>query len=166
MEYFVLIFEFFAIKKTRTRIGIILFPILMSSLMYSVVMQSKKIELISVIQNEIITLLGILLGFTISLFAILISSNSSNINEAKKTFIDKKVLNKEINIFDVMLIGIAYSIVIECIMLIANITLPIFIESFQSRALFFAINIGLLSHIVVILLRSILDFYFADTKRK
>jgi|SRR5690554_3878021 len=162
MEYLLLIFEFFASRKLKAYFSLLIIPFLISFFLY---LSLSKDYVFEHDATNIITLLGILLGFTISLFAIFLSANNSNIRKAKKTITDIEVLGKKLSVFDLMQTSIAYVIVVECVMLVTNIILPVVLISSEHKILFFVINIGVLSHIVIILLRSILDFYFAISKR-
>jgi hypothetical protein len=162
MEYLLLILEFFLSKKIRSYIGLIVVPVFISIFMYNTI--SVEISENQTYGN-IITLLGILLGFTISLFAIFLSADNDNISKSKTTFTKFIVFGKELSVFDIMQTSIAYVIMMECLLLILNITIPLALESAEAKNLFLVVNIGVLSHIVIILLRSILDFYFALSKR-
>jgi hypothetical protein len=104
-------------------------------------------------------------SFTISFYAILFSSNSPNINEAKNTLIGKSILNKDFTIYDEIITGLAYSIVLECLLIILNIfTSVLHLEIFKFKILF-SVNFGFLTHIILVLLRSVLSFYFCESKR-
>ncbi len=163
MEYILLIIEFFLSRKVRAYFGLVVVPIIISFVIYnSMTLEVSKNQ----DYGNIITLLGILLGFTISLFAIFLSANNSNIRESKSTMTDFTVFNKKLSVFDIMQTSIAYVIIMECLLLVVNITVPLVITAPESKKLFLVINIGVLAHIVVILLRSLLDFYFALSKRK
>lgn len=162
MEYLLLIIEFFCSKKIKSYFGLLVVPVVLSFVMYQTISLevSEKQD-----YGNIITLLGILLGFTISLFAIFLSANNSNIRVSKTTMTDFTVFKRNLSVFDIMQTSIAYVIIMECVLLLVNIVLPIIINEPAPRRLFLVINFGALAHIVIILLRSLLDFYFALSKR-
>lgn len=162
MEYLILVYEFFASKRFRSYFSLLVIPFLISLLLYLSIYKKENVEQD---YSNIVTLLGILLGFTISLFAIFLSANNSSIRKSKNTKTRFKVLGKILSVFDVMQTSIAYVIMMECILLVLNIILPVVITNPENRLIFFVINIGVLSHIVIILLRSVLDFYFAISLR-
>ncbi len=164
MEYLILIFEFFYTKKLRSLFTLLIMPFGLGMFMHQIINRQFLEDHNSAIESNIVTLLGILLGFTISFFAILITSNSSNIKKAKNKKIEKSLFKREISIYDVMITGVAYGIILQCTLLIVNLTFPLVIEKTESQITFLAINIGLLIHIVLVLLRSVLDFYFSFTK--
>lgn len=162
MEYILLIFEFFYSKRVRAYFGLIIIPVILSIVMYNMTTLdvSKNLN-----YGNIITLLGILLGFTVSLFAIFLSANNSNIRTSKTTMTEFTVLGKRLSVFDIMQTSIAYVLIIECMLLVANICIPLLLTETESIKLFMVINIAMVSHVVIILLRSLLDFYFALSKR-
>src|SRR5690554_7363999 len=162
MEYLLLIFEFFASRKLKAYFSLLIIPFLISFFLY---LSLSKDYVFEHDATNIITLLGILLGFTISLFAIFLSANNSNIRESKSQKTDFNIFGKNFSVFDVMQISIAYTIIMECMLLLTNIVLPIVISEPGTKKLFLVINIGLIAHVVIILLRSLLDFYFALSKR-
>lgn len=164
MEYLILIFEFFYTKKIRSFFSLLIIPFGIGMFMYNIINRQFLEDHNSAIETNIVTLLGILLGFTISFFAILITSNSSSIKKSQKKKIEKTLFKREISIYDVMITGVAYGIILQCTLLIVNLTFPVVIEKIESQITFLSINIGLLIHIVLVLLRSVLDFYFSFTK--
>jgi len=162
MEYLLLIYEFFRSKRFLSYFGLIVIPVFLSLVIYN----SISVETASNQDySNIVTLLGILLGFTVSLFAIFLSANNSNIREAKAKITKFKVFGRKLSVFDIMQTSIAYVIIMECLLLLINIILPIVITEPESRKIFLVINMGVLVHIVIILLRSLLDFYFALSKK-
>ncbi len=162
MEYLLLIIEFFLSKKFRSYFGLLVLPLVVSFVMYYAIPQEAAAKQD---YGNIITLLGILLGFTVSLFAIFLSANNSNIRKSKTVLTDFKVFSKRLSVFDVMQTSVAYVIIMECLLLLVNITIPLVLTNPISSKVFLVVNIGVLAHIVIILLRSLLDFYFALSSR-
>jgi hypothetical protein len=164
MEYLLLVYEFYATKRFYYILKVVLVPVMASFLVYNFILNINKINT-EVLSGDLITLFGVLFGFTISFYAILFSSNSPNINEAKNTLIGKSILNKDFTIYDEIITGLAYSIVLECLLIILNIfTSVLHLEIFKFKILF-SVNFGFLTHIILVLLRSVLSFYFCESKR-
>ena len=163
MDYLLLIAEFFLSKKIKSISILIIVPIIISVVLH----YSINSDILNQ-QNygELVTLLGILLGFTISLFAILLTASNSHINTSKLRLTNFVVFGKQLSIFDVVQTSIAYIIILECLFLLLNLVLPIFLVDQEVKKLFFVINIGAIVHIVLILLRSMLDFYFVLSQRE
>lgn len=166
MEYFILIVEFFIVKGVRALLWYLLFPILIGLAIYY-----KADDLIynknaSSFLTNVITVIGILVGFTISTLAMLLTVNSPNIEKARSEILEKRAFSKNLTLFDSVLIGLAYITLIQGFLLIANFIYPIFISSESPTGkMMFSINIAIVVHVILILLRNILDFYFILSKK-
>jgi hypothetical protein len=163
MEYLLLVCEFF---KTRKKTGIIL-PLMVGGTVFYFSDSCLFSENGTSIQENILNVAGILLGFTISFFAIFIGGNSESIEESKKYKTKYKLYNKEISLHTTIIIALGYITLIESVLLIISVLSPIFfkISSLAGRILF-SISIFLLLHTIVLLLKVILEFYFIITKNR
>ena len=167
MEYLLLLIEFFWIKGIRAILWSCAIPVVIGLLIF------YKSDNIIYCQNaanfhsNIVTVLGILIGFTISTLTMLLTVNNVNLEKAKLKLIGKEIFKKSISLFDSVVISLAYIIVIQGFLLITNFIYPIFISisTLQGKTLF-AINISLMVHIILILMRNVLDFYFILTKKE
>ena len=165
MEYLLLICEFFYVKGWKS-LFYILIPVIIAVLIYFFASDCNYIANASNFHTNIITVVGILVGFTISTFTMLLTVNHANIDKSKNLPIGKKLFKKDLSLYDSVIIGLAYTILIQCVLLLANFIYPIFvdIESLKGKALF-SINIAIVSHIILILMRNVLDFYFIVLKK-
>ena len=103
MEYLLLIAEFHIIKRWK----------LLFTLGFSIVLgvcvflfsndEAYTLQADSHI-NNIITVLGILIGFSISVFAILLSVENDSIREAKKKETKIKMYNKPVYLYESLII--------------------------------------------------------------
>ena len=165
MEYFLLIVEFHRIKcwKILKPIGISL--VLGICVFFFSDIETYKLQADSYI-DSIITVLGILIGFSISVFAILLSVENDSIREAKKKATEIKMYNKPIYLYDSLIIELAYVIIVQGLLLIANFVYPLFIDvSTVKGKLFYSIDISLMTYSIILLLRNVLNFYFILTKK-
>ena len=84
--------------------------------------------------SNIINVLGILIGFTISVLAIILSAENENIKTAKATYVKnssdeyKKIYSRNISLYEDVTISLVYIIIFQGILLIANFIYPIFID--------------------------------------
>ena len=167
MEYLLLIVEFLIVKGWKSLIKYFIIPIIIGLLIYYKADDCNYIANTASFHSNIVTVLGILIGFTISTFAVLLTVNNPNIDKAKDESLHKKVFSKDLSLYDSILIGLAYIIIIQGFLLIANFLYPIFFSiQTQEGKLLFSINISIIIHIILILMRNILDFYFMLTKKK
>ena len=165
MEYILLFFEYVWIKRL-SYLSQIIFCVLIGLSIYYFSNEQILVKHSLDFYSNIMTVLGILTGFSISIFTVFLTIDNENIREAKKENFGKKILGKEISLYDTLLIGLAYAIIVQAILLIANFLYPIFIDIETAKSkLFFAINIAVSIHIILLLMRSVLDFYFIITKK-
>jgi hypothetical protein len=116
--------------------------------------------------SNLMTVIGILTGFSISIFTVFLTIDNENIREAKKESFGRKLFGKEFSLYDTLLTGLAYIIIIQAILLIANFIFPVFVDiETEKSKIFFSINIAISIHIILLLMRSVLDFYFIITKK-
>jgi hypothetical protein len=161
MEYLLLIYEFFKTRKRKT----IAIPLLIGGLVYYFSGKPYFAENGAMIQGNILTVVGILLGFTISIFAVFLGGNGGSIEESKKHLTKFSLCQKEVSLHTIVLIGLGYITLIEGILLAISVLSPIFFDiTTIAGRIIFAFSIFLLIHSVFLTLRTILDFYFIITK--
>lgn len=165
MEYLLLLFEFFTIKKAAIIFNILI-TIIVGVLIYYCANDANYMKNANDFRDNTITVLGILIGFSISVFTILLTVENDHIQKAKEEKLDKENPGS-ISLYESVLVGLAYLIIIQGFLLIYNFIYPIFIlvDSIQGK-LFFAINISITIHVILLLMRNILDFYFIITKKE
>lgn len=163
MEYLLVIFEFYKVKG-KSNFFYVGFPIVLYLLILWYSKDQYYIQHASDFQNSILTVLGILIGFSVSVFTMLLTVDNENIRKAKGTNSDRKLYGKDVSLFNTVLIGLAYLIVIQGVLLIGNLIYPLFTDpQNHCSKLIFSLNISLLVHTILLLMRSILDFYFIIT---
>lgn len=166
MEYLILIVEFFIVKGVRALFWYLLFPVLIGLTIYYKADDCIYSKNVSSFHTNVITVLGILVGFTISTLAMLLTVNSPNIEKARSQILKQQAFSKNLTLFDSVLIGLAYITLIQGFLLIANFIYPIFISiESPTGKMMFSINIAMVVHVILILLRNILDFYFILSKK-
>lgn len=165
LQYLLLIFEFIYIKRNKLTFSTIISASTGLSVCYGNLGLTYN-DINNYISNSI-NVLGILLGFTASIFAIIITSGNSEIEEAKKKETKIKLYKTPFTIYDQMVIGCGFLIILLGFILVLNFLLPIYrnvIEAYYLKV--FSINISLMVFSVIQLVSSILEFYFTVTKRK
>ena len=167
MEYLLLIFDFFIVKGLKAIFWNFIIPIIIGLLIYYISDYCNYATNASNFHTNIVTVIGILMGFTISTFTMLQGASNSSFEKAKADLHTSKLFSKKYSLFDSQVIGLAYIIFIQGFLLIGNFIYPIFISigSLQGKMLF-SINIAIVVHIILILMRSILDFYFILLTKK
>jgi hypothetical protein len=118
--------------------------------------------------SNILTLLGVLIGFSIAVITILNTTESVSIQKLK----DKKkkflIKGKQVSLFNVLNINFIYSVIVEVILCISFISTPILNEYYKINltleSLLFALGLGLITHILMLIMRNLTNFYFALVK--
>ncbi len=165
MEYLLLFFEYIYI-----RVGFFLRSLTLSLLLYfGITIFSCYCDYsrsAASMHSNIVTVLGILLGFSISSLTILLTIDNKNIRKAKEKSLGKTLYGKSVSLYDGVLVGMAYAVISQCILLIFNLVYPIFVNIISLCGFkLFALNIAILLHVILCLMREILNFYFVITKK-
>lgn len=173
MEILLVFIEFHFIKKWK---HFLFFILLLSSLGLCIYYCSDDCIYISntkEFHSNIINVLGILIGFSISVLAILLSVENDNIKSAKKNYIkgtkgkEKKFYSRPISIYECITIELAYIILIQCFLLIANFIYPTFIDiTSKTGKLYYSINVSILVYCILLLVQNVLNIYFILTKKE
>jgi hypothetical protein len=165
MEYLLLLIEFFRIKKGAILLNVLI-PIIIGVLIYYCANDPNYLNNATDFRDNTITVLGILIGFSISVFTVLITVDNDHIKKAKEEKLNEDDPNS-ISLYESVLVGLAYLIIVQGFLLIFNFIYPIFIQvDTLLGKLYFSINIGITIHVILLLMRNILDFYFILTKKK
>lgn len=114
--------------------------------------------------SNILSVLGIIAGFSVTAVALLSTSDSSNINRLKEKKIDITVDGLEISVFRRFYILISYSVLISFIAILINIIGYLFpwsrLISYNWIVVLKALNLWLIFHIFFINIRNITSLYF------
>lgn len=167
MEYLILIFEFFYTREKRNYFSLLVIPTIVALIIYYCSGNENLSKNIYDYNSNLLTVLGILLGFTISVTTLLLAIDNDNIKAAKLVQSEKILYKKTVSLYDTILYALSYLIIIQGFLLIANFIYPILISlNSHLGKILFSINIGFIIHVILLLMRSILDFYFIITAKK
>lgn len=165
MEYLLLFVEFHLVKR-KSILWLLLMCLGIGLSVYCFMDNELFLNNINEFNSTIINVLGILIGFTISAFAMFLSIDNENIDKAKNEKLDVKLYSHKISLYDSVFIGLAYVVIMQGFVLIANFIYPLFVDAgCVLGKILFSIDISLLSYIILLLLRNVLDFYFILTKK-
>ena len=140
MEYILLFIDFLRTREKRIFLVNVIIPLIVSIIVFLYSDSCRFYSVVDAIQSDILSVIGILLGFTISVFAIFLTSEGANIEKARNSYIEKVKLGSEpVSIF--------------------------FSTTFLVGKILFSFNVFLLIHCILMTLRLILDFYFVITKK-
>lgn len=100
-------------------------------------------SVVDAIQSDILSVIGILLGFTISVFAIFLTSEGANIEKARNSYIEKVKLGSEpVSLYRAITINFTYIVVVEGFLLLIGMIYPIFFSTtFLVGKILFSFNV-------------------------
>ncbi|NBB31983.1 hypothetical protein [Cellulophaga sp. BC115SP] len=165
MEYILLFWEYFTVKGWKSNLFSSIIYTIVSVLIYVYADTCSYAQSAASFLNTIITVLGIMIGFTISTFALLLTVNSPKVEEAKKD-IFKETRNRKISTYDTILIPLAFVVVFQGSLLFVDFLFPIFYSlNSEKGKVFFSVSVSLTIYVVNVLMKAILHFYFIITKQ-
>lgn len=164
-DWVILSLSYYQIIKKQELIFELFFPLTISTVCGIVYYWINKVEIaLHALSNILPTLASILIGFTIMLITILLTSNGPNIERLKETKYKKKLAGKEISLYQVLHICFCHLLIVEVLLLLSilfflflkGIGMPVWvllvfliIEGFMTLSILFSI------------VRSITNLYFA-----
>ena len=116
-------------------------------------------SIFSSISNTILSTLSILVGFTLTLITVIISTDKfAKIKEYKTQY---KIDGREISLYKYLLINLSYTAIIEFFLIASNILFISFGHSFAQKTIYVCMffNAFLCVHLLFISIRSFTDLY-------
>jgi hypothetical protein len=162
LEFIILIFDYFRTLRTRYVLFEWLVPVIISYFVYLQVGNENIKAISSKFSDTTVTLLGVLIGFSITVITIFQTSSSKNIEEIKSIPTEFKIGKQKLFLFHLVLINLTYLVVVEVFSLLINLTIPFIWHDFSDRTvkIILSLNIFFISHILLMNIRNITDFYF------
>jgi hypothetical protein len=116
-----------------------------------------------VFKDNAINLLGILVGFSITIITILTTGQGQNLDEIKNKRTNIKINKEQITLFRLLLINFTYSVIIEVCLIIICLIYPLLIENIKFnqnlKYVGFSVLVFLILHIMLLTMRNLTDFY-------
>lgn len=169
IEFLLLVIDYFRTIKIRDFVLEWILPLLIGIAIYfSNTSNCNVEELFKSVSGNVTSLLGVLIGFSVAVITILVTTNSKNIDEIKAKETEYKISNKKLTLFDLMLINYTYSVVIEVLLTVFNLTAPNLLRlslSNNSMNLLNSVDVFLTCHVLLLILRNITNFYFILIKK-
>lgn len=162
LEFLLLIGDYFRTLRWRVWIFEWLAPLLVGVAVYFLIDVCRANELAKTFDDTAVTLLGVLIGFSITVITILHTSNNKNIEEIKAFKTEYKIGKQQLFLFHLILINLTYSVVLEVLCLICNLCLALFWDKISEGAsrILLCVNLFFVLHILLLNIRNITDFYF------
>lgn len=158
--------DYFATVSKQEIIFDLIIPIIVGVIASYLIFDNINDANISNFIGFIINSSAILIGFTLTCIAVLISSNNKNIELIKETKTTRKIGKKVIKLYQLLLVGFEYTLITEIVILLYNLAFMIIMSSSTvcvNKYLFF-IDIVFVLHIIALNLRNSTNLYLVHFK--
>lgn len=167
-EWIILILDYFQSIKLNERVFDILIPFSTGIIISIVCVCCDKVYFATKqLADVLISLISILIGFSVMLVTLLLTSGGAGIDELKKRNADKKIHNKPISLFQKLHIQFTFSLISEISLLII-ILLYYFLLTIVNlgdfQVFFLFIFIFMTLNILLSIFRGIVNIYFTYYK--
>jgi len=163
LEFLLLIADYFRTVTKRIFIFEWILPFAIGVGIFLLIFFGSSTSATIVFKDNAINLLGILVGFSITIITILTTGQGKNLDEIKNKITDIKINNEKITLFRLLLINFTYSVIIEVSLIIVCLIYPLLIENIELNLIVkyvgFSILVFLILHIMLLTMRNLTDFY-------
>lgn len=159
-EFFIIIIEYLRNLRSNIRVYEVYIPLFISLLLSFFGKDSKLDKFL----NSSITLISILVGFTIAAIAILLTSNLKSVEKSKETRTDKvevDFLKRPMTLFKLILSNLFYCILIGFFILIFGAICMAF--NVENKVAFI-IDLFFTIHILLVIIRNLVNLFLIAYK--
>lgn len=115
--------------------------------------------------NNVVSLMSILIGFSIATITILVTTENASLKLLKEEKINIKIDGWDYSLFDKILTSFLYTVILEIITIILVFIYPLFIDV-EKNPIYYLVPFLLTMHVLSVLLRNMLNFYHSIFNRK
>ncbi len=167
MSWILVFFEYLKTTKSIPLLVNLAVSIALSSAMFYFPTNIEFSDLMADFISQSVSVLALLVGFTLAMFSMLLTGSNPNIDAIKTSETEYRLYGEQVSIYNLLLIRIVYVIIIESILLLFNLLYPFFFNLYSDFGkVFFAIDAFLLIHIILVNVNTTIDLYFVLTKTK
>ena len=163
LDFILLVVDYFRTISRRIFFFEWLIPFLVSIGVFTLLFYGNSVSATIVFKNNVINLLGILVGFSITIITILTTGQGQNLDRIKNTKPNIKISNNKITLFRLLLINFTYSVIIEIGLIIVCLIYPLLLGNLEIniclKYIGFSILVFLILHIMLLTIRNLTDFY-------
>lgn len=163
LEFLLLIADYFRTLSKRVIIFEWLVPFMIGIGIFLLLFFGSTTSATIVFKDNAINLLGILVGFSITIITILTTGQGQNLDEIKNKKTNIKINKEKITLFRLLLINFTYSVIVEVVLIIVCLIYPLLIENIEFNQNLkyagFSILVFLILHIMLLTMRNLTDFY-------
>lgn len=171
-ELFIPIMDFYRISYKDEKFKNYVIPIIIGLIYLLSVFFIKAISTFDIYDfandfiNTTITVITLLITFSMAYLTILITGDNKNIEDLKSKISERKIKDKHINLYQVMLINISYTTIVEIVFLVIIFSQKFLLQIISMHWIHILLMIDLivLSHVLLLLLQIVVNIYFSFWK--
>lgn len=143
--------------------------IVMVLIIFLNICNSFNVEIFIKFKESSLNILGVLLGISIAIITILVTGGGKNLEQIRNVKTPVKINNKQISLYELLLINFSYTIVVEIFVILSSLVLPLFTKFIlfpdTIKILLYGFLVFLTIQILLITIRNITDFYLIVSKK-
>lgn len=161
LNLFIILSDYFRTRSLQGLVWNFIFSALICILIYMLTPPCNLPGLINSYINNSLSVLSLIVGFSIALFTLIITASNPNIEELKKTETKFKIGGEVVSLFQHILITMTYIILVECVLLLFSLLFPfVFDVKSTNGKIGFYTHIFLLTHIIICNIANTMNVYF------
>lgn len=168
LEFILLISDYYRTISKRIFLYEWLLPFIIGIGIFLLLYFGSSTSATTVFKDNAINLLGILVGFSITIITILTTGQGQNLDEIKNKETKIEINKQKITLFRLLLINFTYSVVIEIGLIIICLIYPLLIDNIEIdtnlKYFGFSTLVFLILHIMLLTMRNLTDFYLILVK--
>ena len=170
LEFLILIYDYFKSLNKRNVMFEWVVPFVIIALVIPLnICNNYSFEIFFKFKESSLNILGVLLGISIAIITILVTGGGKNLEQIRNVKTPVKINNKQVSLYELLLINFSYTIVIEIFVILSCLILPLFTKfilfSNEIKITLYGFLVFLTIQILLITIRNITDFYLIVSKK-
>ena len=170
LEFLILIYDYFKSLNKRNVMFEWVVPFVIIALVILLnICNNYSFEIFFKFKESSLNILGVLLGISIAIITILVTGGGKNLEQIRNVKTPVKINNKQVSLYELLLINFSYTIVIEIFVILSCLILPLFTKfilfSNEIKITLYGFLVFLTIQILLITIRNITDFYLIVSKK-
>jgi hypothetical protein len=169
LEFIYSISDYYKTLDKKSVIFEIILPFIIGGCIFYLLFFKGNLSHVHDYRDNVLTLLGVLVGFSITIITILTTGTSRNITLIQQRVTSLTMSGNPLSLFDVLLINFTYSVIIEVLLIVAHLIYPFILTNYEFplwvKVLVFSILFSTVIHVLLLTIRNMTNFYFILIKK-
>lgn len=170
LEFLILIYDYFkSLNKRNIMFEWVVPFIIMILVIFLNICNNYNFEVFFKFKESSLNILGVLLGISIAIITILVTGGGKNLEQIRNVKTPVRINNKQVSLYELLLINFSYTIVIEIFVILSCLVLPLFTKFIlfpnEIKIILYGVLVFLTIQILLVTIRNITDFYLIVSKK-